>query len=72
MRMAEVGSPPVFADFLNNTGHFNREWDAPRSHLLRTKQVCSYSGELAAEGIPSPAGQIRRCAVHGRRANAQG
>jgi GAF domain-containing protein len=51
--MAEVGSPPVFAEFLKQQGSFQPLKGSHLDRIIRTKQV-SYTADYAAEGIPSP------------------
>ena len=42
--MAEVGSPPVFAEFLKQQGSFQPLKGSQLDRIMRTKQVSSYSG----------------------------
>ena len=51
--MAEVGSPPVFAEFLKQQGSFQPLKGSHLDRIMRTKQV-SHTADYAAEGIPSP------------------
>ena len=51
--MAEVGSPPVFAEFLKQQGSFQPLKGSQLDRIMRTKQV-SHTADYAAEGIPSP------------------
>ncbi|MGC1765845.1 MAG: GAF domain-containing protein, partial [Pseudolabrys sp.] len=51
--MAEVGSPPVFAEFLKQQGSFQPLKGSQLDRIMRTKQV-SHTVDYAAEGIPSP------------------
>ena len=51
--MAEVGSPPVFAEFLKQQGSFQPLKGNHLDRIMRTKQV-SHTADYAAEGIPSP------------------
>ena len=51
--MAEVGSPPVFAEFLKQQGSFQPLKGSHLDRIMRTKQVC-HTADYAAEGIPSP------------------
>ena len=51
--MAEIGSPPVFAEFLKQQGRFQPLKGSHLDRLMRTKQV-SHTADYAAEGIPSP------------------
>ena len=51
--MAEVGSPPVFAEFLKQQGSFQPLKGNQLDRIMRTKQV-SHTADYAAEGIPSP------------------
>ena len=51
--MAEVGSPPVFAEFLKQQGSFQPLKGSDLDRIMRTKQV-SHTADYAAEGIPSP------------------
>ena len=51
--MAEVGSPPVFAEFLKQQGSFQPLKGSHLDRIMRTKQV-SYTADYAAEGVPSP------------------
>ena len=51
--MAEVGSPPVFAEFLKQQGSFQPLKGSHLDRIMRTKQV-SDTADYAAEGIPSP------------------
>jgi GAF domain-containing protein len=67
---AEVGTPPAFAELVRQRGPFRPLAGSHLDRVMQTKQV-SHTADYAAEGIPSPR-QARWCAVHGRRANAQG
>ena len=51
--MAEVGSPPVFAEFNKQQGSFQPLKGSHLDRIMRTKQV-SHTADYAAEGIPSP------------------
>jgi GAF domain-containing protein len=51
--MAEVGSPPVFAEFLKQQGSFQPLKGSHLDRIMRTKHV-SHTADYAAEGIPSP------------------
>ena len=51
--MAEVGSPPVFAEFLKQQGSFQPLKGSHLDRIMRTKQVV-HTADYAAEGIPSP------------------
>ena len=51
--MAEVGSPPVFVEFLKQQGSFQPLKGSHLDRIMRTKQV-SHTADYAAEGIPSP------------------
>jgi adenylate cyclase len=51
--MAEVGSPPVFAEFLKQQGSFQPLKGSHLDRIMRTKQV-THTADYAAEGIPSP------------------
>jgi adenylate cyclase len=51
--MAEVGSPPVFAEFLKQQGSFQPLKGSHLDRIMRTKQVI-HTADYAAEGIPSP------------------
>ena len=51
--MAEVGSPPVFAEFCKQQGSFQPLKGSHLDRIMRTKQV-SHTADYAAEGIPSP------------------
>jgi two-component system, NtrC family, sensor kinase len=50
---AEVGTPPVFAEFLKRQGPFQPLQGSHLDRIMRTKQV-SHTADYAAEGIPSP------------------
>jgi class 3 adenylate cyclase len=52
-RTADVGTPPVFAEFLKRQGRFKPLQGSHLDRVMRTKQV-SHTGDYAAEGIPSP------------------
>jgi class 3 adenylate cyclase len=51
--MAEIGSPPVFAEFLKQQGRYQPLKGSHLDRLMRTKQV-SHTADYAAEGIPVP------------------
>ena len=52
-RTADVGTPPVFTEFLKRQGRFKPLQGSHLDRVMRTKQV-SHTGDYAAEGIPSP------------------
>ena len=51
--VAELRSPPVYAEFLKQQGSFQPLKGSHLDRVLRTKQV-SHTADYAAEGIPSP------------------
>jgi class 3 adenylate cyclase/putative methionine-R-sulfoxide reductase with GAF domain len=52
-RTADVGTPPIFAEFLKRQGRFKPLQGSHLDRIMRTKQV-SHTADYAAEGIPSP------------------
>ena len=73
VRAASVGTPPALVEFQKQRGPFRPEPDdgllGRVFHTRRVAHTADYAAEAESRG---PAGQARRCALHRRRADAQG
>ena len=69
---ASIGTPPALVEFQKERGPFRPEAaEGLLGRVLHTREV-AHTVDYAAEAYPRTPGQARRCAIHRRRADAQG